>query len=105
MPKEIICKGWRKIVKNTVFGNLVNNYPLRIYPHVDDCHVEYFKLRIPKDNTINQYHFKELYKLCCAQLGYEHPIITGFLSFFIFSCTFMRAIATILIYSIVLLGY
>ena len=63
-----------EIVKKTVFGKLVKNYSLRINPHVDDCHVEYFELKIPKDNTIRPYHFKELYKLCCAHLGYDHQL-------------------------------
>ena len=62
-----------EIVK-IVFGNLVKNYSLRINPHVDDCHGEYYELRISKDNAIGSYHFKELYKLCCAHLGYEHQL-------------------------------
>lgn len=74
MPQEVHMQRMEEIVKKTVFGKLVKNYSLRINPHVDDCHVEYFELKIPKDNTISPYYFKELYKLCCAHLGYDHQL-------------------------------
>ena len=83
-----------QIMQNTMIqhGKFVKNSALLVNNKVNgESYVEYYELRLPKGGCIFKYDFKELYKICCAHLGYEHQGYQDFLfrlSFFIFSCAF-----------------
>lgn len=75
MPREIHEFRMQEIIKRTVFGKFVKSSGLRVDHLVDvDSHVEYYELRLPKGSNMSQYEFKELYKLCCSHLGYDHQL-------------------------------
>ena len=65
----------QKIVNETVFGKFVKSSALRVNPRVEvESYIEYYELRLPKGGYISKYDFKELYKLFCSHLGYDHQL-------------------------------
>ena len=74
MDDGIHEQGMNEIVKRTVFGEFVVNYSLRPNPRIIDSYIEYYELRVPQNNSMSSYQFKELYKLCCNSLGYDHQM-------------------------------
>ena len=64
----------QKIINETVFGQFVKSSALRDNHIVNYAHIEYYELRLPKGRNMSKYEFKELYKLCCSYLGFEHQI-------------------------------
>ena len=74
MQKEIHEERMQKIINETVFGQFVKSSALRDNHIVNYAHIEYYELRLPKGRNMSKYEFKELYKLCCSYLGFEHQI-------------------------------
>ena len=72
MNQELHEQRMNEIVRMTVFGEFVVNYSLRPNPRIVDSYIEYNELKLPKNNSMSSYQFKELYKLCCNSLGYNH---------------------------------
>ena len=71
MPEDLHYGRMESIIEDTIWGNFVVNYSLRDNPRISMSHIEYYELRIPKNKPMGKYEFKELYKQCCAYLGYD----------------------------------
>ena len=53
-------------------GRFVVNSSLRINPRVAGSHEEFYELKLPKAKNMGSSQYKELYKNCCAHLGFDH---------------------------------
>ena len=75
MPRDVHEQRMQKIINETVFGKFVKSSALRVNPRVEvESYIEYYELKLPKGGYISKYEFKELYKLCCGHLGYDHQL-------------------------------
>lgn len=62
------------ILDNTIWGSFVANCSLRPNHFVDNAHIEYYELRLPRNNKMSKSQFKQLYKQCCAKRGWDHQL-------------------------------
>lgn len=72
MPEDIHRERMEAIKNNTIWGRFVVNSSLRINPRIANSHEEFYELRLPKAKNMSSSQFKELYKNCCAYLGFDH---------------------------------
>ena len=62
------------VLDNTIWGSFVANCSLRPNHFVDNAHIEYYELRLPRNNKMSKSQFKQLYKQCCAKRGWSHQL-------------------------------
>ncbi len=72
MPEDIHRERMEAIKNKTIWGKFVVNSSLRINPRVAGSHEEFYELKLPKAKNMGQSQYKELYKNCCAHLGFDH---------------------------------
>ena len=72
MPEDLHRERMEAIKNKTIWGEFVVNSSLRINPRVAGSYEEFYELKLPKAKNMGQSQYKELYKNCCAHLGYDH---------------------------------
>ena len=72
MTKDLHRERMDAIKDHTIWGQFVVNSSLRINPRIANSHEEFYELRLPKAKNMGSSQYKELYKNCCAHLGFDH---------------------------------
>ena len=72
MPEDLHRERMEAIKNKTIWGRFVVNSSLRTNPRVPDSHEEFYELRLPKAKNMGRSQYRELYKNCCAHLGFDH---------------------------------
>ena len=72
MPKDLHRERMEAIKDKTIWGRFVVNSSLRTNPRVPDSHEEFYELKLPKAKNMGRSQYRELYKNCCAHLGFDH---------------------------------
>ena len=72
MPEDLHRERMEAIKNKTIWGRFVVNSSLRINPRVAGSHEEFYELKLPKAKNMSSSQYRELYKNCCAHLGFGH---------------------------------
>ncbi len=72
MPEDLHRERMDAIKNNTIWGQFIVNSSLRINPRIANSHEEFYELRLPKAKNMSSTQYRELYKNCCAHLGFDH---------------------------------
>ena len=72
MPEDIHRERMDAIKNNTIWSQFVVNSSLRINPRIANSHEEFYELRLPEAKNMSSAQYRELYKNCCAHLGFDH---------------------------------
>ena len=72
MPEDLHRERMEAIKNKTIWGKFVVNSSLKINPRIANSHEEYYELKVPKAKNMGSTQYKELYKNCCAHLGFDH---------------------------------
>ena len=72
MPEDLHRERMEAIKNHTILGQFIVNSSLRINPRIANSHEEFYELKLPKAKNMSSSQYRELYKNCCAHLGFDH---------------------------------